>query len=145
MAVRTADGPELLTETEKLASGKNFAAVATVLPTGRIQNQLIWVGLEDGKLILNTETHRVKHLNVKRDNRISVVIRNEDDPYCYAEVRGTVTAVTTGDRARTQIDELADKYLGKPYPPEAIKSERVILWITPQRQTFIDQNNGIAD
>ena len=31
------------------------------------------------------------------------------------------------------------------YPPEAIKSERVILWITPERQTIIDQNEDTSD
>lgn len=145
MAVRTADGSALLGETERLAKGKDFAAMSTLLESGRMQNQLVWVGVEDGKLVVNTETHRAKYLNVQRDPRVTLLIRNEDDPYCYAEIRGRVTDSVTGSRARRHVDELADRYLGKPYPPEAIKSERVMLWITPERQTFIDQNNGIAD
>lgn len=145
MTVKTANGSELLGETERLATGKHFAAMATLNESGRMQNQFVWVGIEDGKLVVNTETHRVKYLNVRRDPRISLVIRNEEDPYCYAEIRGRVTDSATGLRARQHVDELADRYLGKPYPPEAIKSERVMLWITPERQTFIDQNNGIAD
>lgn len=145
MTAKTADGPELLPETQELAKAANFACVSTMLPSGQIQTQMIWVHLENGRLALNTETHRAKYRNVERDPRITVLIRDESDPYRYTEVRGRVSETTTGERARSQIDELAQKYTGGPYPPDNIKSERVILWITPERQTFIDQQRGIAD
>lgn len=145
MAAETADGPQLHPQTKDLASGANFATITTLLPSGRMQAQTMWVHAEDGRIVLNTETHRVKYLNVTRDPRVTVLIRDEQDPYRYAEVRGTVTSTTQGDRARAHVDELAHKYIGKDYPPEAIKSTRVMLWITPTRQTIIDQNNGIAD
>ncbi|QWF84743.1 PPOX class F420-dependent oxidoreductase [Amycolatopsis sp. CA-230715] len=132
-------------ETRELAGGKNFAAVTTVLPSGRLQTQLVWVDVADGKILLNTETHRRKYRNVRRDPRITVVIRDEQDPYRYAEIRGHVSDTVTGDRARAQIDELAHKYIEGPYPPDAIKSERVIVLVTAERQTFIDQNAGVAD
>lgn len=145
MSAKTANGPKLLPETEELFTAANFASVATLLPSGKIQNQVIWTHIEDGQVVLNTETHRIKYLNLQREPRITVLVRDEQDPYRYAEVRGHVAEFTTGDRARNHVDELAHKYLGKDYPPEAIKSERVIIRITPERQTFIDQNNGVAD
>lgn len=145
MSAMTADGPALLPEAEKLAEGKNFAAVSTVLPSGRLQTQIIWVHVENGRIALNTEVHRVKYKNVKRDPRITVLIRDEDDPYRYAEVRGHVAETTTGPQARAQIDEIAMKYTGQKYPDENIKSERVIIWVTPERQTFIDQSRGVAE
>jgi PPOX class probable F420-dependent enzyme len=140
----TKDGPELHPDTLKLAEGANFAAVATVFPSGLIQNHMIWCGIKDGKLVLNTETHRAKARNVGRDSRITVLIRDEDNPYRYAEVRGRVTDTTAGDEARTHIDELSQKYNGQDYPPDMIKSERVILWITPERQTLVDQSNDVG-
>jgi PPOX class probable F420-dependent enzyme len=141
----TRNGPDLHPMTEELASGANFAAVSTILPSGRIQTQILWVGIKDGRLVLNTETHRRRYRNLQRDPRITVLIRDEKDPYRYAEVRGEVTEFTTGDEARAHVDEVAHKYFGKDYPPEAIKSERVILWITPERQTIIDQNVDTSD
>ena len=132
-------------ETQELATAPNFAAVSTILPSGRIQTQMIWVDAEDGKLVLNTETHRAKAVNVERDPTITVLIRDEKDPYRYAEVRGHVAETITGERARAHIDELAEKYTGGPYPPENIKSERVMLMIVPERQTFVDQTKGVAD
>lgn len=68
-----------------------------------------------------------------------MLIRDEHDPFRYAEVRGEVTRTTTGPEARKHIDEVAHQYLGTDYPPEGIKPERVILWVTPQRQTIVDQ------
>ena len=141
----TRDGPELHPMTEELASGKNFASVSTLLPSGRIQTQVLWVGIKDGSLVINTETHRKRFENIEEDARITVLIRDEQDPYRYAEVRGQVTRTTTGDEARQHIDELARRYTGDDYPPDAIKSERVILWITPERQTIIDQNVDLSD
>ncbi|MDR7304117.1 PPOX class F420-dependent oxidoreductase [Haloactinomyces albus] len=138
----TKNGPDLHPVTEELATGKNFASISTLLPNGAIQTQFIWVHAQDGKIVLNTETHRTKYRNITSDPRITVLIRDENDPYRYAEVRGEVTATTTGPQAREQIDELARKYLGKQYPPEGIKSERVILWITPARQTIVEQNKS---
>jgi hypothetical protein len=56
-----------------------------------------------------------------------------NDPYHYAEVRGRVTDTIRGDQARQHIDELSNKYTGRPYFNE-IQSERVILRISPYRQ-----------
>lgn len=145
MPAETRDGPDLHPMTEQLATGVHFASVATLLPSGAIQNQTLWVDVQEGQIALNTETHRVKAHNVARNPQVTVLIRDEDDPYRYAEVRGRVTGTTTGDRARAHVDELARTYTGKDYPPEAIRSERVILWVTPERQTVIDQTNGVAD
>ncbi|WP_433802275.1 PPOX class F420-dependent oxidoreductase [Actinomycetospora sp. CA-084318] len=141
----TKNGPELHPVTEELASGKNFAAVTTVLPSGRLQTQILWVAVKDGQVVLNTETHRKRYRNLQSDPRITVLIRDEQDPYRYAEVRGRVERTTTGDEARAHIDEVAHQYLGTDYPPEGIKSERVILWVTPERQTIIDQNKDTSD
>jgi PPOX class probable F420-dependent enzyme len=141
----TTNAPELHPVTDELASGKNFAAVTTMLPSGLFQTQIMWVGVRDGAVVLNTETHRRRYKNLERDPRITVLIRDEDDPYRYAEVRGEVTGMTTGPEAREHIDELARKYTGRDYPPDAIKSERVLLTVTPHRQTIIDQNKDTSD
>ena len=71
MAANTSNGPELMTMTEELAAGPNFAAVSTVFPSGKIQTQMIWVGMLDGTMVLNTETHRAKTRNVGQDERIA--------------------------------------------------------------------------
>lgn len=118
----------------ELATGPNFAAVSTLLPSGRIQTQPIWVTADDDLLYLNTEVHRAKFRNVERDPRITVMIWDRDNPYAYVEVRGRVVETIRGDAARRMIDDLSQKYNGRPYPPDAIQSERVILTIEPEQQ-----------
>src|SRR5579884_2102955 len=118
----------------ELANGPNFAAVSTLLPSGRIQTQPIWVTADDDFLYLNTEIHRTKFQNVERDPRITVMIWDHANPYAYVEVRGRVVETVRGDAARRMIDELSQKYNGRPYPPEAIQSERVILKIEADQQ-----------
>ncbi len=140
----TKNGPELHPVTAELAGGKNFAVVSTVFPSGQLQSHVIWVGVKDGQVVLNTETHRAKHQNVVKDPRITVLIRDESNPYRYAEVRGEVTRTTTGPEAREHIDEIARKFTGEDYPPDNIKSERVILWVTPHRQTIVDQAKDVG-
>ncbi len=89
----TKNGPGLHPQTVELARGANYGSITTVLPSGNFQTQLIWVHTDGERLVVNTEVHRQKFKNVQRDPRVTLTIRNEQDPYHYAE-------------AREQIDEL---------------------------------------
>ncbi|SDU88906.1 PPOX class probable F420-dependent enzyme [Microlunatus sagamiharensis] len=141
----TKDGPGLLPGTRRLAEGRNFGSIATLLPSGAIQNQVIWVHTDGDRVTVNTEVHRAKYRNVERDDRVTLLITDATDPYHYAEVRGHVTETRTGPDARADIDALSQKYNGTDYPAEGIKSERVILYITPERQTVVDQTGTHGD
>jgi len=118
---------------KELATGKNFAALTTFLASGDAMTQVMWVDADDNHLLINTEIGRQKFRNITRDPRVTVAVIDGANPYRYAEVRGRVIETVTGDRARTHIDELSEKYNGVPYPFE-IATERVILVIDPERQ-----------
>src|SRR5215210_3816120 len=133
----TKNGPELHPTAEELASGPNFGVITTVLPDGNLQNHYIWVGTDGERLVVNTEVHRQKFKNVERDPTVTLTIRDEADPYRYAEARGEVVERVRGQEARDHIDELSQKYNGQPYNPDDIKTERVMLWIVPNRQTVV--------
>ena len=133
----TKDGPELHPTTEELANGPNYGVITTVLPSGKLQNHYVWVGTDGERLVVNTEVHRQKYKNVERDPNVTLTIRDEQDPYRYAEVRGEVVETVGGQEARNHIDELSQKYHGQDYNPDDIKSERVMLWIVPSRQTVV--------
>ena len=106
---------------------------------------MIGVHTDGEHLILNTEAHRQKYLNVEREPRITVIIRDEENPYRCAKVRGEFVEKVRGQEARDHIDELSQKYHGEDYPPDAIVSERVMLWIVPSRQTLVDQTASSID
>jgi PPOX class probable F420-dependent enzyme len=110
------------------ATGKNFAALTTLMPDGQPQTQVMWVHAKDDQLIINTETGRQKYRNVSNDPRVTVTVFDATNPYRYVEARGRVTGTVLGDEARANIDELSQKYMGTPYG-NPIGTERVILQI----------------
>ena len=116
-----------------LARNKNFAALSVRMPNGQIGTHVMWVDADDDHVIINTEIHRAKFKGMQADPNVTVTIWKLDDPYSYAEVRGVVSDTIGGQEARDHIDVLSQKYNGTPYTNE-IKSERVIVKITPQRQ-----------
>jgi PPOX class probable F420-dependent enzyme len=115
-----------------LATGRNFAAFTTLFADGQPQTHVMWVDADDDHLLINTEVHRAKFRNIERDPRVTVTIWDVADAYRYAEVRGRVTGILTGQEARDHIDACAQRYFGRPYPNE-VESERAILQITPDK------------
>lgn len=117
----------------QLAKGTNFAAFTTLLPDGRPMTHVMWVDCDDEHVLINTEVHRQKARNIRRDPRVTVTIWDLDDPYRYAEVRGEVVETVTGPEARAHIDALSMKYHGHEYR-NRIQSERLLVRIKPLRQ-----------
>ncbi len=117
---------------KRLATGKNFAALTTLMPDGQPQTQLMWVHADDDHVIINTEVGRQKFRNVERDPRVTVTIFDTANPYAYVEVRGRVDEVVHGDAARKNIDELSEKYTGGPYAM-SIGTDRVVLKVAPEK------------
>ena len=118
----------------KLAQGKNFAAVTTLLPDGTPQTKPLWIDSDGEHLVFNTEVHRRGFKNIQRDPRVTVAIIDQDNPYKYVEVRGHVVETVTGPEARAHIDQLAHKYMGVDSYPGKIDSERVIVKVAPDYQ-----------
>ncbi|MBW3536978.1 MAG: PPOX class F420-dependent oxidoreductase [Actinobacteria bacterium] len=121
-------------DVKALAEAKNFAVFTTLLSDGHPMAHVMWIGCDDDHLLINTEVHRAKFRNVERDPRVTVTIIDRDNPYRFAEVRGDVVDTVRGPEARSHIDALSQKYRGRPYDPEAIQTERVVLKIAPRRQ-----------
>ncbi|MGL4300772.1 MAG: PPOX class F420-dependent oxidoreductase [Candidatus Neomicrothrix subdominans] len=116
------------TDLKTMAQAKNFAALTTLMPDGQPQTQLMWVHADDEHVFINTETGRQKYRNVEGDPRVTITVFDADNPYRYVEARGRVVETETGDTARANIDELAQKYTGADYA-NPIGSERVIVRI----------------
>ena len=117
----------------ELASGPNYGVLATLMPDGWPQTSVVWVDSDGEHLVVNTEVHRQKFRNISRDDRVSVVVWDHEQPEREGEVRGRVVETRRGPDAREHIDRLSQKYAGRPYAVP-IKSERVILRIEPIHQ-----------
>jgi PPOX class probable F420-dependent enzyme len=116
-------------DTVRLAKGKNFATVVTLMPDGQPQALLTWIDTDGEHLLVNTEPQRQRARNIRRDPRITVLIHSCADPYDWSEVRGRVVDMVSGEQARQHIDELSRKYIGTDYRNPIGPRGRVILKI----------------
>jgi PPOX class probable F420-dependent enzyme len=122
----------------ELLEQPNYAVISTVNPNGSIHSTVVWVGVENGSLTVNSARGRVWPRNLERDPHASVVVFESGDPYNFVEIRGTAEAVEgSGD---AHIDSLAKKYLGvDEYPYRRPGEERVKYLIKPDHIRHVHQ------
>ncbi|WP_225824596.1 PPOX class F420-dependent oxidoreductase [Streptomyces naphthomycinicus] len=112
-----------------------FIVVGTVQPDGSPQMSPVWVKRDGEDVLFSTTVGRRKEKNLRRDPRVTVVVMNPDQPYEYAEIRGTADITTDG--GAELIEELSRKYTGKDYadfnPASAQDAQRVVVRIRPQK------------
>ncbi|MFF5566204.1 PPOX class F420-dependent oxidoreductase [Streptomyces sp. NPDC012623] len=112
-----------------------FVSIATIQPDGSPQVSPVWVKRDGDDLLISTTVDRRKEKNLRRDPRVTVVVQPADDPYLYAEIRGTATLTTEG--GQELIDELSRKYTGKEYadfnPDSGQDAERVVVRISARK------------
>lgn len=125
---------ETLSDEQKaLFDAKHFATIATINPDGQPQLSVVWCKTDGNDILVSTIEGRRKHLNLERDNRVSILVQLAENPYKYVEVRGTAEMTRKG--GRELIDQLAYEYMGADrYPADDDTNNiRIIVRITPQR------------
>ena len=109
--------------------------LATLMPDGSPQMTQTWVDTDGHDVLINTVRGHQKVRNVERDPRVALNVADPDDPSRYFEVRGRVTEVTE-DGAREHIDELSQRYIGRPYPWFGGRDQvRLLVRISPEKVT----------
>ena len=116
-----------------LFNGPNHVAVTTIDPDGSPQMSLVWAKTDGDAVVFSTIKGRRKYANLTRDPRVGALVYAADDPYIYAEVRGTATIID--DPRAELINELALKYTGEPFG-ERPGEQRVIVTIKPRKVVY---------
>ncbi len=124
-------------KTIAMASGPNFATFTTLFQDGSPQTHIMWVDTDGEYLLINTEIHRTKYLNIKNDERVNVMIWKHDDTFKFVEIRGKVIGEIKGEEALKNINDLSQKYWNKLYPFE-VQTERIVLKIEAEREFFFN-------
>jgi PPOX class probable F420-dependent enzyme len=115
----------------ELMTGTNFAHVATLRRDGTPHISITWVDADGDQVVLNTAEGRDWIANLRRDERVTLTVTNQENPYEYVEVRGRL-AGTEHDGADEHIDRLAQRYMGEEtYPLRQEGERRVIVRIEP--------------
>lgn len=126
---------QLSDELKALLDSKVFIAVATIQPDGSPQVSPVWAKRDGDDVLFSTTVDRRKTKNLRADPRVTVMVQPADNPYAYAEIRGTVEITTEG--GQDLIDELSVKYTGKKYadfnPTSAQDAERVVVRVRARK------------
>jgi PPOX class probable F420-dependent enzyme len=123
---------ELTDKVLDLLRAPSTCYLATTMADGSPQVTQVWVDTDGTDVVINTVEGHLKLRNIRRDPRVALTVSDPAKPTAYVQIRGAVTEITT-EGAREHIDELSQKYLGKPYPSFGAGGERVILRIEPHR------------
>jgi PPOX class probable F420-dependent enzyme len=117
----------------ELLEAKNFAQVATTRQDGSPHVTPVWVDHDGEHVVLNTAEGRDWPANARRSGKVAINVPNQDNPYEYVLIQGTV-AEDTSDGADEHIDKLAKKYMDvDEYPFRKDGETRVILKIHPDK------------
>ena len=112
---------------------KAICFVTTLMPDGSPQISQTWAGTDGEHVLINTVDTHQKTRNVKRDPRIAIGIADPARPARSWALRGSVVSATT-EGARENIDELSQKYIGRPYPGfGGGQEQRVLLTVRVDR------------
>lgn len=117
----------------KLFDDPNYATVTSLNADGSPQSTVVWVRTDGDDVLFSTVKGRRKSRNFERDPRTSILVIDPDNPYRYAEVRGTVAL--EDDPTGALIQELAHKYTGQPWVDQP-GTERLIVRIRPEKVTL---------
>jgi PPOX class probable F420-dependent enzyme len=114
----------------ELLEQPNYAVISTANADGSIHSAVIWIGLDDEGLTVNSAAGRIWPANLGRDPRVTIVVFEASNPYEYVEVRGRASATTDG--ADDHIDRLTKKYIGQDtYPYRQPGEQRTKFLIAP--------------
>lgn len=126
---------KLSERTRAFLQEKRFAVLATINKDGTPQQTTMWYLLEDdGTILMNTKTGRVKEPNMRRDPRISICI---PDGYNYLTISGTVEMIDDQEIAHRDIHRLSARYHGaekaqRQMEQQFSKERRVTLRLRPE-------------
>ena len=90
---------------------KHFAVLGTVNPSGSPQLTVMWYLLDGDDIVFNTRAGRAKDKNLRRDERVSLLVY-ADDGYTWLRVDGRVRTITDQQTAQSDIRRLAMRYYG---------------------------------
>ncbi|MFI1158807.1 PPOX class F420-dependent oxidoreductase [Streptomyces sioyaensis] len=108
----------------------NPAVITTLRSDGQPVSTATWYLWDHGRVLVNMDEGRKRLTHIRRDPRVSLTVLDEGNWYTHLSLVGRVADITA-DEDLADIDRLAQRYLGKPYPQR--DRRRVSAWIEIDR------------
>ena len=128
-------------EREQFLAGLHVGVLAIPTPDGAPLTAPIWYGYQPGGeiTVLTGPTSRKGRL-LEEGTQVTMVAQQEELPYKYVSVEGTVTGITPGTAEQTL--EMAIRYLGEEmghgYAAANANGNSVLVSIRPDRWLTVD-------
>ncbi|GHO74182.1 PPOX class F420-dependent enzyme [Ktedonobacter sp. SOSP1-85] len=87
--------------------------LATVCADGRPHVVPVWYHVDGGDIIFMTGDKTVKAKNMRRDGRVSMCVDDENAPYAYAQVEGTVSFSEDPQELLHWATVIGGRYMGQ--------------------------------
>jgi PPOX class probable F420-dependent enzyme len=96
-----------------LLEGTRTAALATVRADGRPHVAPVWFTLDGDDLLFNTGEDTVKGANLRRDERVALMVDDEEPPFAFVSIEGSVSLSDDLDTMRFWATRIAARYMGE--------------------------------
>jgi PPOX class probable F420-dependent enzyme len=132
----------LTDELEEFLDVHRVGVLATVASNGRPRQSVVYYVRDGERLLISTESKRLKARDVRRTGWASLCVRGDEQPYPSAVFSGSAEILTEGIGAPTAL--VMQQVAGTPDPPEPQTDEalaaidRVILAITVERVAAVN-------
>lgn len=108
----------------------NPAVITTLRSDGQPVSTATWYIWDNGRVLVNMDEGRKRLEHMRNDPRVSLTVLDEGNWYTHISLIGRVTELRDDD-GLSDIDRLAQQYLGKQYPRR--DRHRVSAWIDIDR------------
>jgi PPOX class probable F420-dependent enzyme len=117
-------------EVDAFLARPNPAVVATLRSDGSPHSVPTWYDWEDGRVLLNMDSTRLRLRFLRRDPRAALTVLEDGNWYRHVSLIGRVVAIEE-DADLADIDRLARRYTGNPFRRR--ESNRISAWLEPER------------
>ncbi|MEV7377516.1 TIGR03618 family F420-dependent PPOX class oxidoreductase [Streptomyces lydicus] len=108
----------------------NPSVITTLRQDGQPVSTATWYLWEDGRVLVNMDEGRKRLEHVRNDPRVALTVLDDGDWYTHVSLIGRVAELRDDDDL-SDIDRLAQRYLGRSYPQR--DRRRVSAWIEIDR------------
>ena len=129
-----------------LSTGTRTAKVATAMSDGHPHVMPVWFVLDGDDIVFTTAASSAKGSHLRRDDRVSLVVDDETEPYAFVHVRGRVSISEDPEELLRFATEIGGRYMGagraEQYGRRNGVPGELLVRITPER---IIAHGGVAD
>ena len=118
-------------EVRELLDGTPIAHLATVQPDGSPHATPLWIATHGDLVAIMTGPDSRKARNLRCDPRVAISLTPPDAPFPPVVLRGRVVEWLDGEAGWAVVDQIAAKYIGRPYGRD---QERIVGLIDVDHQ-----------